>query len=429
MSSSKELPSKLKEIIMSRNDLLALDFQNLNNERLLVGWLLKHGQYEYPNLLEGDINNNEILEWLSTPSSDINYKSLPKIILGIWESNSSHKRKWSNPQEGRLYEIWLRHEWSNINIILPTYRNIFKENKINKIHSNLIYFLIRIGLIFRILDNLVSSYFEISSINKSIRTKIDGWIIQRNVVDGLVYRELKTRVSTAKFGVIGVFIEPLGQIFMFLLLFSLIRGNNRGSLDIILYLASGICLFSVFSDIGIRSANAMIANEALFFYRRVKPIDTVIARTIVETGLYSIVFITIIIGCYLLREEIILNDITLLILSCFGLVIYSLGLGIFLMVSAHVYPIVLQLIPIVMRPLWFISGVVISLNSLPQWLRPYISWNPVLQAIELVRHAFSTNYVIRSDEVSLLYLWQCALISLCLGLWIYTSNEKRLLTR
>mgnify|MGYP002014371258 CR=1 FL=1 len=414
---------------MSRNDLLALDFQNLNNERLLVGWLLKHGQYEYPNLLEGDINNNEILEWLSTPSSDINYKSLPKIILGIWESNSSHKRKWSNPQEGRLYEIWLRHEWSNINIILPTYRNIFKENKINKIHSNLIYFLIRIGLIFRILDNLVSSYFEISSINKSIRTKIDGWIIQRNVVDGLVYRELKTRVSTAKFGVIGVFIEPLGQIFMFLLLFSLIRGNNRGSLDIILYLASGICLFSVFSDIGIRSANAMIANEALFFYRRVKPIDTVIARTIVETGLYSIVFITIIIGCYLLREEIILNDITLLILSCFGLVIYSLGLGIFLMVSAHVYPIVLQLIPIVMRPLWFISGVVISLNSLPQWLRPYISWNPVLQAIELVRHAFSTNYVIRSDEVSLLYLWQCALISLCLGLWIYTSNEKRLLTR
>ena len=414
---------------MSRNDLLALDFQNLNNERLLVGWLLKHGQYEYPNLLEGDINNNEILEWLSTPSSDINYKSLPKIILGIWESNSSHKRKWSNPQEGRLYEIWLKHEWSNINIKLPTYRNIFKENKINKIHSNLIYFLIRIGLIFRILDNLVSSYFEISSINKSIRTKIDGWIIQRNVVDGLVYRELKTRVSTAKFGVIGVFIEPLGQIFMFLLLFSLIRGNNRGSLDIILYLASGICLFSVFSDIGIRSANAMIANEALFFYRRVKPIDTVIARTIVETGLYSIVFITIIIGCYLLREEIILNDITLLILSCFGLVIYSLGLGIFLMVSAHVYPIVLQLIPIVMRPLWFISGVVISLNSLPQWLRPYISWNPVLQAIELVRHAFSTNYLIRSDEVSLLYLWQCALISLCLGLWIYTSNEKRLLTR
>ncbi len=414
---------------MSRNDLLAKEFQNLNNERLLVGWLLKHGQYEYPGLLEGDINNNEILEWLSTPSSEINYKSLPKIILGIWESYSSHKRKWPNPQDGGMYKLWIRNEWSNISIKLPAYRSLFNEEKTNKIYSNLIYFIIRIRLKFRIFENFVSSYLEISSISKFFSEKSDGWIIQRNVVDGLVYRELKTRVSTAKFGVIGVFIEPLGQIFMFLLLFSLIRGNSRGSLDIILYLASGICLFSVFSDIGIRSANAMIANEALFFYRRVKPIDTVLARTIVETGLYSIVFITIIIGCYLLREEIILNDITLLILSCLGLVIYSLGLGIFLMVSAHIYPIVLQLTPIIMRPLWFISGVVISLNSLPQWLRPYITWNPVLQAIELARHAFSTNYVIRSDEVSLLYLWQCAIVSLCFGLWIYTSNEKRLLTR
>ena len=429
MSSSKELPSKLKEILMSRNDLIEQDFQNINNERLLVGWLLKQGQHEYPGLLEGDINNNEILEWLSSPSNDIYNRSLPKIILGIWDSISSHKRKWPNPQQGKLYTIWLRHQWLNINIKLPTYRSLFEETKIKKICWNVIYYLIRVRLIFRILEQFFSSYLEISSITKSIRKKIDGWIIQRNVVDGLVYRELKTRVSTAKFGVIGVFIEPLGQIFMFLLLFSIIRGNSRGGLDIILFLAAGICIFSVFSDIGIRSANAMIANEALFFYRRVKPIDTVIARTIVETGLYSIVFITIIIGCYLIREEIILNDITLLFLSFFGLVIFSLGLGMFLMVSAHIYPIVLQLTPIIMRPLWFISGVVISLNALPQWLRPYLSWNPVLQSIELARHAFSTDYVIRSNEVSLLYLWQCAIVSLCFGLWIYTCNEKRLLTR
>ena len=40
----------------------------------------------------------------------------------------------------------------------------------------------------------------------------------------------------------------------------------------------------------------MSANEALFFYKPVKPIDTVIARTIVESGLYGIVFIVIILG-------------------------------------------------------------------------------------------------------------------------------------
>tara|TARA_Y100001968_G_C19440804_1_gene762414 strand:+ start:66 stop:1355 length:1290 start_codon:yes stop_codon:yes gene_type:complete len=429
MSSSKELPESLKEIVMSREDLIALEYENINNERLLVRWLLNHGQFEYPNLLEGDINNNEILEWLSRTSSDNSNKSLPRIILGIWDSFKSHRDKWPNPQQGKLYIIWLQNQWLNINLRLPPYKSLFDEKEINIIYLIYIYFLIYVRYLISSFESFLSSYFGIRSTNSFIRRKLDGWIIQRNVVDGLVYRELKTRVSQAKFGVIGVFIEPLGQIFMFLILFSLIRGNSKAPLDIILYLASGICLFSVFSDIGIRSANAMIANEALFFYRRVKPIDTVIARTIVEAGLYSIVFITIIIGCYLIREQIILNDITLLILSCVGLLVFSFGLGIFLMVTAHIYPIVLQLTPIMMRPLWFISGVVISLNSIPQWLRPYISWNPILQSIELVRHAFSTNYVIRTDEVSLLYLWKCALVSLCFGLWIYTTNEKRLLTR
>ena len=34
---------------------------------------------------------------------------------------------------------------------------------------------------------------------------IEGFIIQRNVISALVYRELKTRVSQVKFGILGVF--------------------------------------------------------------------------------------------------------------------------------------------------------------------------------------------------------------------------------
>ena len=278
------------------------------------------------------------------------------------------------------------------------------------------------------ISNLISSYIEVDSSNDYLRNKIVGWINQRNVIDALVYRELKTRVSTARFGLIGVFIEPIGQICIFLILYALLRGR-LSQLDIILFLGTGILLFTLFSDIGIRSANAMLANEALFFYRRVKPIDTVIARTIVESGLYAIVYICIIFAAFLIREEIIMQDISLLISSYIGLVIFSLGLGIVLMVSAHIYPIVLQLIPLMLRPLYFISGIFISLNNVPQWLRPYVSWNPIFQAIELSRHAFSSNYIIDRDEVSLLYLWQCALVSIFIGLWIYSVNERRLLTR
>ena len=61
---------------------------------------------------------------------------------------------------------------------------------------------------------------------------LDGWTIQRNVISALVYRELKTRVSQVKFGVLGVFIEPLGVIAVFLLIFGSFRGSSQG-IDII----------------------------------------------------------------------------------------------------------------------------------------------------------------------------------------------------
>ena len=48
---------------------------------------------------------------------------------------------------------------------------------------------------------------------------LSGWQIQRNVISALVYRELKTRVSEVKFGILGVFIEPLGVMAVFLAIF------------------------------------------------------------------------------------------------------------------------------------------------------------------------------------------------------------------
>jgi capsular polysaccharide transport system permease protein len=256
---------------------------------------------------------------------------------------------------------------------------------------------------------------------------LSGWQIQRNVISALVYRELKTRVSEVKFGILGVFVEPLGVMAVFLAIFSAIRGN-RGPLDIALFLACGIVLFTLFNDIAIRSLNAMRANEALFFYKPVKPIDTVIARTLVECGLYSIVFMVITAAIFLIRERWLLADFPLALASFLCLALTGFGLGLILMVAGHRYSSLHQFVPLAMRPLWFISGVFFATRSLPQWLLPWISWNPVVQAIELSRHAFSPDYIL-PEAISLPYLIAVALGSCCLGLWIYSNNERILLTR
>jgi len=255
----------------------------------------------------------------------------------------------------------------------------------------------------------------------------EGWGIQERVIGALVYRELKTRVSQVRFGVAGVFIEPLGTLTVFMVLFSVIRHNPAG-IDSPLFLAPGAINFAVFTEIAIRALNAMNANESLFFYKPVKPVDTVISRTLVESGLYGIVYLVMLTGICLFKEETVIDNLPLLTTSYVALSLTAMGLGLIFMTAGHRYPSLLQFLPIAMRPLWFLSGAFYSTLQMPQWLQPWLTWNPVLQATELSRHAMSPDYRI-PDSISLSYLLGLAASICCMGLWIYRNNERILLTR
>lgn len=254
------------------------------------------------------------------------------------------------------------------------------------------------------------------------------WRIQWRVIDALIYRELKTRISQVKFGFFGVLIQPLLVMSIFLLIFGLLRSGQGGPLEITLFLIAGIVLYTLFNNIAIRSLNAMDANEALFFYRPVKPVDTVIARAVVECGLYGLIMIIIVGGVWVYKEEIILSDLLQLVASYMLLSLTALGVGLALMVGGHRNPVFKQVVPLFFRPLWFMSGVFFSLQSIPQNFRPFLSWNPILQSIELARNAFNQSYPL-DPSISMGYLAFCSLLCLAFGLGVYVNNEKKLLTR
>lgn len=422
------LPQSLIKLLDERNDIKE-NYQKLG-ESFLIKWILNHGLKEYPKLFEGNFNNNELLNWMSKPIVINNNEYLPRIIFAFWLTISTHKRKYRRPGKSKLYLNFIFNQWFYLSSKfsnLPKYNSIFKSNPDNIFKNKIINLFISFIWFLRKRVINIQRYIYLPHIKDCFLNFKKSFIMQFNVIDGLVYRELKTRVSEGRFGILGVFVEPLGVMLVFLVLFSLIR--SKGTLDIFIFLGVGIVFFTLFQDIAIRSANAMLANEALFFYRPVKPIDTVIGRTIVETGLYTIVFICIISFAYLKNQEIFLFNFTLLFLSMVSLIIFSFSIGLILMVITFIYPQVNQFIPLLMRPLWFISGIFISLQNIPQWLRPYLSWNPIFQAIELGRHSFSQDYVINNSDISLNYLFFFSMITLVVSLFIYKNNQKRLLTR
>jgi capsular polysaccharide transport system permease protein len=256
--------------------------------------------------------------------------------------------------------------------------------------------------------------------------RLNGWQVQWRVVDALVYRELRTRVSDVRGGFLGVLIQPLGLIAIWTAFLTAINVQRGGSLNTVLFLTSGIVLFTIFSQITNRSINAMDANEALLFYKPVKPIDTVIARTICETGLYTCCLIIVCIGTWITIDQIVLSDIGMFFLTIILAAAIGFSTGLVFMIAGYLSPSFKQVGIWVPRILWFLSGVPFRYWIFPPWTRPFFTWNPLTHIIELNRKSMSDDYF--TPDANLNYALICTALMTTFALWIYSNNERKLLT-
>ncbi len=266
----------------------------------------------------------------------------------------------------------------------------------------------------------------VKSSKKYFDNVIQGAEIQINVIRALYYREILTRINKSKFGVLGLYFDPLANIVVLVSLFGIRRGfESFLGIDLVMFFVPGILIYNIFRSISIRSINSLEANKALFTYKRVKPIDTIIARTIVEMLCLGIVFFVIIISYSIIREEWFVVNLPIILFSFLCISSLSFGFGLIVMIAGFRYPVLQDIFPIIIRPLYFLSGIFFSLQTIPEWLKPLLSWNPILQAIELCRKGFSSKYFL-DPLISANYLFACMLSVLTISLYIYQKNEKLL---
>lgn len=192
------------------------------------------------------------------------------------------------------------------------------------------------------------------------------------------------------------------------------------------FLLNGIIPFFIFSNIATRSVGAIEANQGLFNYRPVKPIDTIIARAMLETLIYVLVYILLMTVVGLAGEEFSISGFINLVITWFLLVLLSCGIGLIFMVLGKTIPETEKFLPIIIKPLYFVSCVMFPLHSIPKDYWPYLLWNPLVHAVELSREAVVQGYI--SEGVSLNYLAITTLIIFFLGLAMYRNREEAMLT-
>ncbi len=108
------------------------------------------------------------------------------------------------------------------------------------------------------------------------------------------------------------------------------------------------------------------------------------------------------------------------------LVLFSFGMGLIFMVVGKSFPETEKFLPILVKPLYFISCIMFSLHNIPKEYWPYLLWNPIVHVVELCRESVVPGYI--SEGVSLNYLAACTLVVLFIGLALYRNREEAMLT-
>lgn len=255
------------------------------------------------------------------------------------------------------------------------------------------------------------------------RNTFEVW---RDVIFALFIREIRTGFND-KFGLSWAVLNPLAFIFILSFIRGRLDGGETHTIPIFVFMVYGMLFVQLFLGVMESVAGNIKKNKALFAFRQVQPISGFIATSLFQIMVKISVLIAVFLLMYVLNIETRIDDPLNLILSFTLLSIIASSVGIIFAIAEGFVKEIARIRAILTRPIFFISGVFFSLQDFSKEVWPYLSWNPILQAIELARSSAYKTYAY--DGVSFSYLTVVAVSMLFMALSVYTVCWKRVISR
>jgi capsular polysaccharide transport system permease protein len=247
------------------------------------------------------------------------------------------------------------------------------------------------------------------------------------VIFALVLREARARFGERRFGAFWVLVEPMCHLLLLSVIFSMIRGKTITGIEYPVFVLVAVAPFLLYRNTILRLMDSPRENRSLFGYKQIKPLDTFIARVLVEACLAATVYAILVAGfAWFGFDMSITRPLEWAATLALGLTL-ALALGVLLALLAHALPGSKTIIRMLFFPLYFMSGVFIPASYLPHSLLPYLLYNPFLHLFELIRGEVFPYYIPLSG-VSAGYVVRVTLCLLFLALGIYRARRLHLVS-
>lgn len=245
------------------------------------------------------------------------------------------------------------------------------------------------------------------------------------VWNALFLREAVARLSATRGAWVLIVLEPVLHACFMLLLYSVLRARSVAGADVAVWLVLGVTGYFTVQNVFQRAMGAVDANRALFAYRQVRPVDTVIVRAGLEALLGFLILSSLLGILALLGHSIIPDSMLEVMLAFIGLMLCALGVGLVLSVLSDLVPEAGNLMMFLFRPLYFLSGAIFPLAAIPVQYREWAFYNPFAHGLELFRGGFFSVYH-QAPEANFEYLFGFAAVSIFLGLALQVRFSNKL---
>ncbi|ADB38483.1 ABC transporter permease [Spirosoma linguale] len=252
----------------------------------------------------------------------------------------------------------------------------------------------------------------------------------RNLLARLVRRDFLLSYQQTLLGPLWTLLQPLLTVFTYVLVFSKLVGISTGTVPPVLFYLTGTILWGLFNDVFTGTSTTFTTNADLFskvyFPRLVMPFAFVSAqlmRLLVQLALLAAFLVF-----YSFRTDVTIHiNAWALALPGILIVVALLGLagGLIFSVITAKYRDLMNVVPILMRILMYVTPVIYPMDIIPVKVRWILAINPMTPMFELFRYGLLGEGTFTS--VQLIYSLVCTVACLLVGLFLFNKQKDALM--
>lgn len=233
------------------------------------------------------------------------------------------------------------------------------------------------------------------------------------VIHAVIRRDIRTRFGHTSLGYAWAILEPIGHLLTLGVMFYAINhAPSPLGTNLFLYYITGLVPFLMFSHVSHDVMGAAEGGNAMLQLPIVRRTDLIVAHALRQLATELIVGIVIFGGAALLGLQGMPADPPAAAAGVLLLWLLGIGVGAVNVVLSGLFPSYETLYAALIRLLYFASGIYYSPITMPDMVRDWLVWNPVLQGIDLFRSGFFSQYQPHWLNIQYLLAWVIGSIGL-----------------